>query len=149
MKKVYLGADHNGYEIKEKLELWLKDLGYEVVDSGDDKLNPDDDYPEFACKVVTSMLAGDDADPKGILICGSGQGMAIGANRFKGIRAVVVWSEKTAEMSRHDDDANVLCLSAWELKIEEIKNIVKLWLETPFDAAVRYTRRIKELDNLN
>lgn len=148
MKKVYIGADHNGFTHKEMLEKWLDELGYQVIDVGDNQLNPDDDYPEFAGKLASTMLASGEVQPMGILLCGSGQGMAIGANRFKGIRAAVCWNEKTAKMSRHDDDANVLCLSAWDLDKNAIQNIVKTWLETPFDKAVRYERRIKELDNL-
>ncbi len=148
MKKIFIGADHNGFAHKERLQKWLEELKYEVVDVGDEQLNPDDDYPEFAGRLASKMLASDDHEPMGILLCGSGQGMAIGANRFKGIRAVVCWNEKTATMSRHDDDANVLCLSAWDLDGQKIKNIVKIWLETPFDKAVRYQRRVRELDNL-
>lgn len=149
MKKIYVGADHNGFFIKEKLVQWLKDKNYDVVDIGDKRLNPDDDYPEFASKLVTAMLSGDEPEPMGILLCGSGQGMAIAANRFKGIRASLAWNKKTAEMSRHDDDSNVLCLSAWELDEDSIYDIAQTWLDTPYARATRYIRRIKELDNLN
>lgn len=149
MKKIFIGADHNGFQIKEKLEQWLKTQNYEVIDVGGDRLNPDDDYPEFASKLVTAMLASEDPEPLGILLCGSGQGMAMAANRFKGIRAALVWNKKTAEMSRHDDDANVLCLSAWELNEESVIDVTQTWLQTPYGRAARYIRRIKELDSLN
>lgn len=149
MKKIFIGADHNGFQMKEKLEQWLKTQNYEVKDVGGDRLNPDDDYPEFASKVITAMLSSEDPEPLGILLCGSGQGMAMAANRFKGIRAALVWNKKTAEMSRHDDDANVLCLSAWELNEEAAIDVTQTWLQTPFGRAARYIRRIKELDSLN
>lgn len=149
MKKIFIGADHNGFVMKEKLEQWLKSQNYEVVDVGGERLNPDDDYPEFASKLVTSMLSSEDPEPLGILLCGSGQGMAMAANRFKSIRAALVWNKKTAEMSRHDDDANVLCLSAWELNQDAAIDITQTWLQTPYARAARYIRRIKELDNLN
>ncbi len=149
MKKIFIGADHNGFQMKEKLEQWLKTQNYEVKDVGGDRLNPDDDYPEFASKLVTAMLSSEDPEPLGILLCGSGQGMAMAANRFKGIRAALVWNKKTAEMSRHDDDANVLCLSAWELNEEAVMDITQTWLQTPYGRAARYIRRIKELDGLN
>lgn len=149
MKKIFIGADHNGFQMKEKLEQWLKNQNYEIVDVGGDRLNPDDDYPEFASKLVTAMLSSDDPEPVGILLCGSGQGMAMAANRFKGIRAALVWNKKTAEMSRHDDDANVLCLSAWELNEDAITDIIQTWLQTPYARAARFIRRLKELDSLN
>ena len=95
------------------------------------------------------MLSSEDPEPLGILLCGSGQGMAMAANRFKGIRAALVWNKKTAEMSRHDDDANVLCLSAWELNEEAVIDVTQTWLQTPYGRAARYIRRIKELDCLN
>ncbi|HMS23425.1 MAG TPA: RpiB/LacA/LacB family sugar-phosphate isomerase [Candidatus Saccharibacteria bacterium] len=148
-KKIFIGADHNGFQLKEKLEQWLKTQNYEVVDAGDERLNPDDDYPEFASKLVTLMLSSEEPEPMGILLCGSGQGMAMAANRFKGIRAALVWNKKTAEMSRHDDDANVLCLSAWELNEEAVIDVTQTWLQTPYGRAARYIRRIKELDSLN
>jgi ribose 5-phosphate isomerase B len=148
--KIFLGADHNGFELKQKLADYLKTRGYEVVDEGDQKLDPDDDYPQFAGRVVSAMLASGEPDPKGILICGSGQGICIAANRFKGIRAALVWNESEARSSRNDDDSNVLCLAARELTdFNHILDLVTIWLNTPFQAADRYLRRIRELDNLN
>src|SRR3712207_3685938 len=87
--KIYIGADHHGFALKNSLVSYLRANGYDVTDEGDDKLNPDDDYPQFASRVVSAMKASDDNHPKGILICGSGQGICIAANRFKGIRASV------------------------------------------------------------
>jgi ribose 5-phosphate isomerase B len=147
--KIYIGADHNGFELKKNLAELLRRGGYEVVDEGDKALKPEDDFPQFAGRVVAAMLASDEQDPKGILICGSGQGMCIAANRFKGIRASVVWDVEEARMSRNDDDSNVLCLPSRMLDEKQAEAITMAWLNTPFAGASRYKRRIKELDELN
>ena len=100
---IYLGADHNGFHLKEKIEAYLKSAGYKVVDEGDERLDPDDDFTVFASRVVRAMKEhGDDA--RGILICGSGQGMAIAANRHKGIRAGLGWGVEAARSTRNDED---------------------------------------------
>lgn len=146
--KIYIGADHNGIEMKATLERALLDAGYEVVDEGDWMLKPDDDFPQFAARVVTAMKASDDPDPRGIMICGSGQGMCIAANRYKGIRASLVWSVEEARASRNDDDCNVLCLPSRYISSEEAEKLTSVWLRTPFSGAARFKRRIKQLDNL-
>src|SRR5687767_2052601 len=110
--KIYIGADHNGFEMKSLLLEELTAGGYSVVDEGDKELRPEDDFPQYASRVVMAMKSSDDPDPRGILICGSGQGMCMAANRYKGIRASLVWSVDEAHASRNDDDANVLCLPA-------------------------------------
>jgi len=125
----------------------LNRSGYEVVDEGDKSLQPDDDFPQFAAKTAKALLAGG-TDDKAILICGSGQGMCMAANRFKGIRASLIWDVQSAFDSRNDDDSNVLCLPASILKSERANPIVHTWLTTPFAGAARYLRRIKELDEL-
>ncbi|MBP7807573.1 RpiB/LacA/LacB family sugar-phosphate isomerase [Candidatus Saccharibacteria bacterium] len=148
--KVYIGADHNGYELKEQIETYLKQLGHDVVDEGGQTPQPGDDFPIFAAKVVTAMLGSDDTEPRGILICGSGQGMVMAANRFKGIRASLVWNESEARASRNDDDSNVLCLPSLELKgRHQVQDIVDIWLKTPFARSARFVRRVKQLDELN
>lgn len=147
--KIYLGADHGGYAFKNKLAEHLKKAGYKIDDEGDDKLNPDDDFPVFAGRVVTKVLASSGKDDRGILLCRSGQGMCMAANRFKGIRAALGWSKDAARSTRNDDDSNVLCLPVDDLKEPELIAIAELWLNTPFAGAARYTRRIRELDNLN
>ena len=110
--KIYLGADHQGYYLKEAVELYLIKHGYDVEDIGDDELDPSDDFPEFAQIAATRIIGDDSKDPRAILICGGGQGMAIAANRFRGIRASVIWDAYEAKMTRHDNDSNVLCLPA-------------------------------------
>lgn len=146
--KIYIGADHNGFALKEKLEDFLKRSGHEVVDKGDVKLNPDDDFPQFAGRVASALLGDDDRDAKGLLVCGSGQGMCMAANRFKGIRASLCWNLTEARSARNDDDANVLCLSARSLDDDKAQAIVTTWLNTPFAGAPRYRRRLQQLDEL-
>ena len=146
--KIHIGADHNGFELKSKLTDSLKLAGHEVVDEGDVTTDPNDDFPLFASKVVHALLADVDEQAKGILICGSGQGMCMAANRFKGIRASLCWNLNEARSSRNDDDSNVLCLSSKYLSSEENLAIINTWLSTPFAAAPRFIRRLKELDKL-
>lgn len=146
--KVYIGADHNGFRMKGELIELLTSAGYTVVDEGDEKLNPEDDYPQFASRVVMAMRASDDKQPMGILICGSGQGMCIAANRYKGIRACLVQDLDEAHASRNDDDCNVLCLPARYMATPDAVNLAEAWLATPFAGAPRFVRRIKELDQI-
>lgn len=146
--RVYLGADHNGFEYKNQLASALKQAGHEVVDQGDENLDADDDYPQFAGKVAHALLADGDPDARGILVCGSGQGMCIAANRFKGIRAALCWNQAEARAARNDDDCNILCLSSRYTSLDEAGTIMATFLATPFAAAARFTRRINELDEL-
>lgn len=150
--KVYIGADHRGFERKQilKSELLKLNLDIEVEDVGDTKLNLDDDFTEFVQKACLAILADDhqDGEPKAILICGSGQGMAMGANRYRGIRAALAFTEHQAMATRKDEDSNVLCLSSESLSLEQSINIIKAWLSTEFSGEQRYVRRIEQLDAL-
>jgi len=146
--KLFIGADHNGFDMKARLIEELTRAGYEVIDEGDKELNPTDDFPQFAASVVTAMKASDDQDPRGILLCGSGQGMCMAANRYKGMRASLVWNQHEARAARNDDDSNVLCLPARSIDANEAIRITETWLATPFAGAPRFKRRIKELDEL-
>lgn len=146
--KIYIGADHNGFALKNSLLAYLRSNGYEVLDEGDDTLDPQDDYPEFAARVATAMRSSDDHHARGILICGSGQGVCIAVNRFKGIRAAVCNDAEEVMAGRNDDDTNVLCLPARLLRTGEAERLVSLWLETPFAGAARFKRRIRALDEL-
>lgn len=147
--KIYIGADHNGFELKKRLIDHLERSGYEVADEGDKNLDQADDFPQFAARVVTAIKASDDDDPRGILICGSGQGMCMAANRFAGIRASLCWDIEEARSARNDDDSNVLCLSSRYTKADDIENIINIWLKTPFVAAPRFIRRLQQLDELS
>jgi ribose 5-phosphate isomerase B len=146
--KVYIGADHNGFQLRQSLIDYLQRAGYDVADEGDKQLDPVDDFPVFAGKVVKDILASDDKDPRGILICGSGQGMCMAANRFKGIRALLGYDHESVRSARNDDNANILCLPANILKNGTANVLVDTFLTTPFAGAARFTRRIKELDDL-
>lgn len=146
---IYLGADHRGFHLKEQIEAFLKQIGHSVIDEGGQTLDPNDDYTVFATKVVAAMLSSDDKEPRGILVCGSGQGMVMAANRHRGVRAGLGWSVDAARATRNDEDSNVLALPADVLENGETwKDIVKAWIDTPFAGADRYKRRIRQLDEL-
>jgi ribose 5-phosphate isomerase B len=146
--KVYVGADHNGFFLKQKLMDYLKKAGYDVVDDGNEQLDPADDYPLFAERAVKDVLGGDDKDTRAILICGSGQGMCIAANRFKGVRAAVGYDHESVRASRNDDNVNILCLPARTLAQDAAYDLVDTFLKTEFAAAERFNRRLGELDKL-
>jgi ribose 5-phosphate isomerase B len=146
--QVFIGADHNGFTLKGELIAFLRHEGYAVQDVGDAKLQPEDDFPQFASQLVHAMQANGLDDSRGILLCGSGQGMCMAANRFKGIRAALGYDAESVRSSRNDDDSNVLCLPADDLATAQAELLIKLWLDTPFAAAPRFIRRIKELDRL-
>lgn len=146
--KIFIGADHNGFKLRKSLIDYLKRAGYDVVDDGDTQLDPADDFPVFAHKVVTDILSSNDSDPRGILLCGSGQGMCMAANRFKGIRALLGYDRESVRSARNDDHANILCLPADVLEKDKAFMLVETFLNTPFAGASRFVRRIKEIDNL-
>lgn len=146
--KLYIGADHNGFEYKQKLIALLQKSGHEVIDCSPGERNSEDDFPLYAGKVVHELLADHSPEARGILICGSGQGMCMAANRFKGIRASLCWNVEEARAARNDDDSNVLCLAARYTSLEETEVIVGAWLGTPFAGAPRFKRRIDQLDQL-
>lgn len=149
--KIFLGSDHQGFHLKEKVFAYLAKHGYDVEDVGGKTLDPSDDFPEFAQAAALQIIGSIDRDPRGILLCGGGQGMAMAANRFRGIRASVIWDAYGAKMTRNDNDSNILCLpshildeaddSAWQ-------GIIETWLNTPFAAAVRFKRRNAQIDEL-
>lgn len=148
--KIYLGSDHNGFHLKEKVFAYLAKHGYDVEDVGDETLDPDDDFPEFAQAAALQVIGSNDKDPRAILLCGGGQGMAIAANRFRGIRASVIWDAYEAKMTRNDNDSNILCLPSRVLDDDDAawKGIIETWLNTPFATAVRYRRRNAQIDEI-
>ncbi len=143
--KIFVATDHNGFAHKAKLVSYLQKQGYDVVDDATGELNPDDDYPIFARKVTADMLASGDNEARGILICGSGQGMCMATNRFKGIRAALGYDRESVRAARNDDDANVLCLAVRTIEADA-SSLIDTFLRTPFAAAPRFTRRIQEMD---
>lgn len=143
--KIAAASDHAGFEMKDALVRHLRSAGHEVADLGADAPEPRVDYPEYAARVAHAVLSG--AAQRGLLVCGSGLGMCMAANRFRGIRAADCPTAELAELSRRHNDANVLCLPGRILTVEEAWPIVELWLITPFDGG-RYERRAKALDTL-
>jgi ribose 5-phosphate isomerase B len=139
--KIYLGADHGGFELKEYLKTYLAQKGFAVEDCGAATLVPDDDYPVYAKIVAEKVLS--DSDAKGILICRSGGGMAIAANRFKGIRAVDCMTVESAIHARTNNDANVLTLAAEWISQDDAEKIVDAFLETEFQKEERFVRRME------
>lgn len=149
--KIFLGADHQGFHLKEDVMAYLAKHGYDVEDVSGKELDPNDDFPVFAQRAALQVLGSNDSDPRSILICGGGQGMAMAANRFKGIRASVIWDAYEAKMTRNDNNSNILCLPSRILADDEAawKGIIETWLSTPFAAAPRYLRRNEEIDALS
>ncbi|MDX1766276.1 MAG: RpiB/LacA/LacB family sugar-phosphate isomerase [Candidatus Saccharimonadales bacterium] len=145
--KIYLGSDHGGFDWKTDIFAYLSKHNYDVEDIGPEALNPDDDYPIFAQRATAKVLGSEDDDARAILICRGGQGMAIAANRFRGIRASVVWDANEAKMTRLDNDSNVLCLPADHIDKAEMEGIIETWLNTEFSQAPRHIRRLQEIDN--
>lgn len=147
--KLFLGADHGGFYLKEKIFAYLAKRNYEIEDIGDQELDPNDNFPEFAQLAALRVLGEDEKDdPRAILICTGGQGMAMAANRFRGIRAAVIWDAFEARECRNDNNSNVLCLPARVVEEDEAlwQGIVETWLNTPFAGAARYKRRNAQLD---
>ena len=139
--KIALGADHAGFELKDRIKQHLQQRGIEILDQGTN--SPDSvDYPDFA-RLVGHEVAQHHAD-LGVLVCGSGIGMAIAANKVEGIRAANVSSEYEAQMSREHNDANVLALGARILNPEQALGIVDKWLATQF-AGGRHERRVEKI----
>lgn len=136
--------------MKEKVFAYLAKRGYDIETVGDQALDPDDDFPEFAQAAALKIIGSNDKDPRGILLCGGGQGMAMAANRFRGIRASVIWDAFEAKMTRNDNDSNVLCLPSRVLEDDEKawQGIIETWLSTPFATAARFKRRNAQIDEL-
>jgi len=145
-EKIYVGADHVGFNLKNRLVDELKKLGYEPIDVGPKKLDPADDYPDYGKPVAEAVSTGKVS--RGILTCGTGLGMSYTANRFPHVRAAVAWNEQVAELSREHGDSNVLVLPAQFLTEEQGVSILHKWLETGFDGG-RHERRIEKIDNPN
>lgn len=134
--------------MRQSLITYLQRAGYEVIDDSSPKLEPGDDYPVVAQRLVKDILASDDDQSRGILICGSGQGICMAANRFKGIRALLGYNREAVRSARRDDDANVICLPADILEKDTANLLVETFLNTPFVTEPRYIRRIHEMDDM-
>ncbi len=144
---IYIGADHRGFSLKKIITQDLKKDGHEVVDCGDFEKKKDDDYPDFA-RAVAEKVAGTGGDARGIVICGSGFGVDIVANKFSGVRSALAMSAEQIRVGRHDDNVNVLSLAADFIKLEEALNIVHVFLSTSFEKEDRYSRRLGKITEL-
>jgi ribose 5-phosphate isomerase B len=140
---LYLGADHAGFKLKEQIKKYLLSQQVKYTDLGNLKLDKEDDYPDFGFKVAKAVTK--DNGSKGILICGTSFGVCIVANKVKGIRAVSISNIKDAKLSRQHNDANVLCLSGWNLKLPLAQKIIKVWLNTKFSGMSRHVRRLNKI----
>ncbi|MBU0628152.1 MAG: ribose 5-phosphate isomerase B [Nanoarchaeota archaeon] len=142
--KLIIGSDHAGFELKEKVKDYLKQLKHETEDLGAFSEKPVD-YPLIAKEVAKKVAK---TGSTGILICGSGIGMCISANKIKGVRAALVYDEYTAKVSREHNNANILCIGARTGSAKNYKKIVDVFLTTPNSKEDRHLRRIKEMDSL-
>ena len=139
-----IASDHAGFEAKEKVKKMLEEMGHMPVDFGthsEDSV----DYPEFAVQVAEKIDGGE--YELGILICGSGQGVCMTANKYANVRAALVYDKHSAEMTRRHNDANILCLPGRRLQDDELKEVVTTWLETEFEGG-RHERRAKKITSL-
>lgn len=141
--RVYLGSDHAGYQLKGHLVAWLGARGDEPVDCGPAAYEPDDDYPPYVLRAATR--AAGDTGSLGVVLGGSGNGEAMAANKVKGVRATLIWSEETARLARAHNDANVAALGTRLHSVDEATRLVEVFLTTPFSAAERHARRLAML----
>lgn len=139
--KISIGSDHRGFRIKQKIVDFLKQQGYDCSDVGT-HTDESVDYPDIAQSVSQNVCRGD--SERGILICGTGIGMAITANKYAGVRAASCHDEITAEMSRRHNDANVLCLSSDLFGERNVEPLLRIWLNTEFEGG-RHERRINKI----
>lgn len=140
---IYLGSDHGGFDLKEKIKKWLTQEKYEWEDLGNKVYDPEDDYPQFAFAVAQKVAK---ERSKGILCCRSAAGMVIAANKVKGARAVTAFNAESAKHSREHNDANILALSGDWLDDYQAKAILEVWLNTEFSGEERHARRIKQIE---
>lgn len=142
--KLYIGADHRGFVLKEEINRWLFDHGYEFLDLGAQSLNPDDDYTKYATEVASMVAKGG----MGILLCGSGVGVEVVANKFDGVRAAIGKSPEQVKKGREDDDMNVLVIAADFTAKKEAFLMVEAFLESTYQKIARHERRLAEISKI-
>ncbi|HBH71651.1 MAG: Ribose-5-phosphate isomerase B [Parcubacteria group bacterium GW2011_GWC1_42_11] len=144
--KIFIGTDHAGFELKETLVSFLRELGHDVEDLGAHTFEALDDYPDFIRPVAEAVAR--DTEARGIILGGSGQGEAMCANRVKGVRAAVYYGGAVdiVVLSREHNNANILSLGARFIEEDEAKEVVRVWLDTPFGGEEKHARRIAKLD---
>ena len=143
---IYIGADHRGYKLKEKINQWLFENNLEFYDVGANKFDPYDDYTKYASEVAS--LVADDNEHKGILLCGSGVGVDVVANKFDGVRSSIGKSPEQIKAGRNDDDMNVLVVAADYTKDDEAIEMVKEFLNTEFSKEEKYLNRLSEIEKI-
>jgi len=144
--KVYIGSDHRGFPLKEKVAKWLFEEKYDFLDLGALSLDPTDDYTKYAAEVAS--LVSNNKGSKGILLCGSGVGVDVVANKFDGVRSSIGKSSKQVKAGRADDDMNILVIAADFTKEKEVKEMLKMFLETKFGNVKRHKKRLEEIDKI-
>ena len=142
---IYIGADHAGFRLKEYIKIYLSKTGYTPVDIGNEKYIPGDDYPDYAVKVARKVS---ETGGRGIIICDSGVGVCIAANKIKNIRAVNPTNTVVARMSREHNNTNILCLGQNYIKPLLAKKIINIWLETEFSQEKRHHRRVDKINRI-
>ncbi len=143
--RVYIGADHAGYELKNHLVSWLKEQNHEVIDCGPFVYDAEDDYPAFVLRAAQGVAG--DPGSLGVVLGGSGNGEQIAANKVRGIRAALAWNDDTARLAREHNDANVISLGGRMHPVEDAVRFVEIFLSTPFSGAERHARRIGQLSD--
>lgn len=139
--RVYLGSDHAGFELKTALIEWLAGAGHEPVDCGPGACHPGDDYPPYVMRAAQRAVA--DPGSLGIVIGGSGNGEQIAANKIRGVRAALAWTDETARLARQHNDANVLSLGARMYPVADAVGFARVFVETPFSGEPRHARRLE------
>ena len=149
--KIYLGADHGGFKLKEKMKMWLEEWGYDFEDLGNSKLDTEDDFTDYSFAVAKKVAVEQDLEKpwkertKGILACRSGGGAGAAANKINKIIAIEAFDEKSAKHARDNNDADIITLAGDWMDDEEAKKVVKTFLETEFSGKDRYIRRNKQI----
>lgn len=141
--KVFLGADHRGFKLKEKLKVWLQAEGHLVTDLGNTQYEKTDDFPDFALAAAQKVQT--NPDSRGIVICGSGVGVNIAANKVKGIRASTGINADEVRHARQHDNLNVLAISADYSSLEQAQEMIEVFLNTPFKSEARFQRRLDKI----
>lgn len=141
--KIYLGADHRGFKLKGEVIEWLKEWRMDFTDLGAYEFNKKDDYPLYAEKV--GVIVGENENARGIIMCGSGVGVDVVSNKIDGVRASIGKSVGQVKAGRNDDDMNVLVLAADFTKKEEVKKMIKVFMQTKFSGKARHKRRLEEI----
>jgi ribose 5-phosphate isomerase B len=144
--QVYLGADHRGFKLKEKIKKWLEEWDYETKDMGASEFDSKDDYTLYAEKV--GSIVGKEKGARGVLLCGSGVGVDVTANKFDGARASIGKNPEQVKAGRNDDDMNILVIAADFTKEDEVKKMVKMFLETKFAGKARFKKRLQDIEKI-